>query len=124
MSHTTFDGVAVAVAVTGPAVADAVSVCQAPGSIHSHVATPTSCGLPDGGAISIVGDPKPSCLTACWADHHRVDLHRAAAGWASVTHTGGIGSMTPGTGTLRDHPLAGLRAARPDGRSAPTGRAV
>jgi hypothetical protein len=67
MTHTTFDGIAVAVAVTGPAVADAVSVCQAPGAIQSHVATPTSWGLPDGGAIWIVGDANPSCLTACRA---------------------------------------------------------
>ena len=67
MSHTTLDGVAVAVVVTGPAVADAVSVRQAPGAIHNHVATPTSCGEPSGGAISIAGDAKPSWRTACCA---------------------------------------------------------
>ncbi len=61
MSHTTLVGVAVAVVVTGPALAVAVIVCQALGSIHSQVATPTSCSEPAGGAISIVADPSGSC---------------------------------------------------------------
>src|SRR5580693_1933842 len=96
MFHTTFDGVAVAVVVTGPAEAEAVSVPHVPGSIHSHVATPTNCGLPAGGDISIVGDPKASCFTACCARATGSTCTTAAVDCAPVTHTGGIGSITPG----------------------------
>ena len=39
-------------------------VCQAPGSIHSHVATPTSCGLPSAGPSRSSGTRRP-LLAAC-----------------------------------------------------------
>src|ERR1700722_5884349 len=96
MFHTTFDGVAVAVVVTGPAEAEAVRVSHAPGAIQSHVATPTNCGLPAGGDISIVGDPKPICFTACWASTTGSPCTTAAAGCPPVTPTGGTGSIPPG----------------------------
>jgi len=54
MSHTTLVGAAVAVVVTVPALAVAVSVCQALGSIHSQVATPTSCSEPAVGTEMLV----------------------------------------------------------------------
>jgi hypothetical protein len=79
MSHTTFDGAAVAVEAL------AVLSCQAPRSIHNHVATPTNCRLPDGGSISIEGDPQTELLHCLLGDHHRVHHAVAAPGWVSVT---------------------------------------
>jgi hypothetical protein len=69
---------------------------KAPGSIHSHVATPTSCAAPAGGAISIVGEAKANWLAACWATTTGLTWTATVAGCALVTHTGGMGSTAPG----------------------------
>jgi hypothetical protein len=63
--HTTLVGVAVAVADTAPAEAVALIVFQSPDPIHNHVGTPTNCSAPSGGAISMVGEVRPSFDTAC-----------------------------------------------------------
>jgi hypothetical protein len=55
MFQTTLVGVAVAVAITAPTVAEALTACQVPESIQSHDATFTNCVAPTGGAISMVG---------------------------------------------------------------------
>src|SRR5579875_2964806 len=94
MSKTTSVGVAVAVVVTGPALAEADR--HPSGLIHSHDARPTSWGEPSGGAISITGEDRPSCLTACSATTTGSTWAVAAAGTAPLTQNGGIGSITPG----------------------------
>src|SRR5579863_5462456 len=96
MVQTTLVGAATAVVVTGPAVAVAVTGCQAAGFTHSHVATLTSCGWPSGGAISITGDDSPRVFAACSATTTGASWTVAVAGFAPVTQTAGIGSIAPG----------------------------
>src|ERR1039458_10645851 len=91
MFHTTLVGVAVAVVVTVPALPISVSVCQAPGSIQSQVATPTSCSEPAGGAILIVADPSGSCWMVWSATTTGSTWPAPATGCALVTQIGGIG---------------------------------
>src|SRR5579863_3241264 len=94
MFQTTFSGVAVAVAVTGPAVAAAVARRQVARSIHSQDATWTSWSRLVGGAIWIVPVGSASSEAACRATAAGETGGTAPFAWE--TQNGGMGSIVPG----------------------------